>query len=81
MNSAPSPGYSLKISSPDNKSYTLQLAIKSEKLDISISNNSSIALSYNAYFTLDELYKLNRLQLKFHNGKFNYLFNLYIFKF
>ena len=60
MSSPPSPEYSMKITNSDNNSYTLSFSIKSEKLDISISNNSSIALSYNASFTYDELYKLNR---------------------
>ena len=59
MESAPSPNFSLKIKS-DNKSYNLQFSIKSDKLDISISNDSSISLSFNAAFTLDELSKLNK---------------------
>ena len=59
MESAPSANYSLKIKS-DNKTYDLKFAIKSDKLDISISNNSSISLSFNAAFTFDELLKLNR---------------------
>ncbi len=68
MESAPSANYSLKINS-ENKTYNLQFAIKSDKLDISISNNSSISLSFNAAFTFVELSKINRYFRQFDNLK------------
>ena len=77
MESAPSPNFSLKIKS-DNKSYNLQFSIKSDKLDISISNDSSIALSFNASFTFDELVKLNRYFRQFDSVLeiYNFIVNL-----
>ena len=77
MESAPSANYSLKIKS-DNKTYDLQFAIKSDKLDISISNNSSISLSFNAAFTFDELSKLNRYFRQFDTVLeiYNFIVNL-----
>ena len=65
MSSAPSPAFSLNIKTQDRKSYTLKFSIKSEKLDIQITNNSSLALSYNASFSSEELYKLNRFFRQF----------------
>jgi hypothetical protein len=77
MESAPSANYSLKIKS-DNKTYDLKFAIKSDKLDISISNNSSISLSFNAAFTFDELLKLNRYFRQFDTilEIYNFIVNL-----
>ena len=77
MESAPSANYQLKINS-DNKSYNLQFSIKSDKLDISISNNSSIALSFNASFTFDELLKLNKYFRQFDSilEIYNFIANL-----
>ena len=77
MESAPSPNFSLKINS-DDKSYNLQFSIKSDKLDISISNDSSIALSFNASFTFDELVKLNRYFRQFDSVLeiYNFIVNL-----
>ena len=77
MESAPSANYSLKIKS-DNKTYDLKFAIKSDKLDISISNNSSISLSFNAAFTFDELSKLNRYFRQFDSilEIYNFIVNL-----
>ena len=77
MESAPSANFSLKINS-DNKSYDLQFSIKSDKLDISISNNSSISLSFNAAFTFDELSKLNRYFRQFDTilEIYNFIVNL-----
>ena len=77
MESAPSANYSLKIKS-DNKTYDLKFAIKSDKLDISISNNSSISLSFNAAFTFDELLKLNRYFRQFDSilEIYNFISNL-----
>ena len=77
MESAPSANYSLKIKS-DNKTYDLKFAIKSDKLDISISNNSSISLSFNAAFTFDELLKLNRYFRQFDTVLeiYNFIVNL-----
>ena len=77
MESAPSANFSLKINS-DNKSYDLQFSIKSDKLDISISNNSSISLSFNAAFTFDELLKLNRYFRQFDSilEIYNFISNL-----
>ena len=77
MESAPSANYSLKIKS-DNKTYDLKFAIKSDKLDISISNNSSISLSFNAAFTFDELLKLNRYFRQFDSilEIYNFIVNL-----
>ena len=77
MESAPSANYSLKIKS-DNKSYALKFAIKSDKLDISISNDSSISLSFNAAFTLDELSNLNKYFRQFDSilEIYNFIVNL-----
>ena len=77
MESAPSANYSLKIKS-ENKTYDLQFAIKSDKLDISISNNSSLSLSFNAAFTFDELIKLNRYFRQFDTVLeiYNFIVNL-----
>ena len=77
MESAPSANYSLTINSK-NKSYNLKLSIKSEKLDISLSEESSIGLSYNASFTFDELLKLNRYFRQFDSilEIYNFIVNL-----
>ena len=77
VESAPVANFSLKINS-DNKSYDLQFSIKSDKLDISISNNSSISLSFNAAFTFDELLKLNRYFRQFDTVLeiYNFIVNL-----
>ena len=77
MESAPSPNFSLKIKS-DNKSYNLQFSIKSDKLDISISNDSPISLSFNAAFTLDELSNLNKYFRQFDSilEIYNFISNL-----
>ena len=56
------------------KRYNITISIKSEKLDLNISNNSSIALSYRASFTCEELYKLNRFFRQFDNVKEIYEF-------
>ena len=64
MNSAPSPDIqnsnSFQITNSEGKAYTLKFSIKSEKLEISVSSDSLISLSYKASFTADELLKLNR---------------------
>ena len=77
MESAPSANYSLKINSK-NKSYNLKLSIRSEKLDLSLSEESSIGLSYNASFTFDELLKLNRYFRQFDSilEIYNFIVNL-----
>ena len=77
VESAPVANFSLKFNS-DNKSYNLQFSIKSDKLDISISNNSSISLSFNAAFTFDELLKLNRYFRQFDSilEIYNFIVNL-----
>ena len=77
MESAPSANYSLTINSK-NKSYNLKLSIKSEKLDISLSEESSIGQSYNASFTFDELLKLNRYFRQFDSilEIYNFIVNL-----
>ena len=77
MESAPSANYSLTINSK-NKSYNLKLSIKSEKLDVSLSEESSIGLSYNASFTFDELLKLNRYFRQFDSilEIYNFIVNL-----
>jgi len=60
---------SIKIFTSDNKEYTIKFSIKSEKLDLNISNNSSVSLSYKALFTYDELCKLNRFFRQFDTVK------------
>ena len=77
VESAPVANFLMKINS-DNKSYNLQFSIKSDKLDISISNDSSISLSFNAAFTFDELVKLNRYFKQFDSiiEIYNFIVNL-----
>ena len=77
MESAPSANWALKINK-EKQSYNLKLSIKSEKLDISISNDSSIGLSYNASFNFDELLKLNKYFRQFDSilEIYNFIVNL-----
>ena len=77
MESAPSANYSLKINT-EKKSYNLKLSIKSEKLDLSLSEDSSIGLSYNASFNFDELLKLNKYFRQFDSilEIYNFIVNL-----
>ena len=77
MESAPSANWALKINK-EKQSYNLRLSIKSEKLDISISNDSSIGLSYNASFNFDELLKLNKYFRQFDSilEIYNFIVNL-----
>ena len=60
---------SIKILTSDNKEYTIKFSIKSEKLDLNISNNSSVSLCYKASFTYDELCKLNMFFRQFNTVK------------
>ena len=77
MESAPSANYSLKINT-EKKAYNLKLSIKSEKLDLSLSEDSSIGLSYNASFNFDELLKLNKYFRQFDSilEIYNFIVNL-----
>ena len=84
MDSNPAPDLqnckTFKIASSDDKSYSLKFSVKSEKIEIYISNNNSIYLSYKASFTIDELHKLNRYFRQFDtiNEAYDFLINLEI---
>ena len=82
MDSNPAPDLqnckTFKIASSDDKSYSLKFSVKSEKIEIYISNNNSIYLSYKASFTIDELHKLNRYFRQFDtiNEVYDFLINI-----
>ena len=82
MNSAPSPDMKnsnlIEITDSEGKAYTLTFSIKSEKLEISISNNSLIFSSFKASFTVDELYKLNKFFRQFDSVEeiYDFIINL-----
>ena len=82
MNSAPSPDMKnsnlFEITDSEGKAYTLTFSIKSEKLEISISNNSLIFSSFKASFTVDELYKLNKFFRQFDTVEeiYDFIINL-----
>ena len=82
MDSNPAPDLqnckTFKIASSDDKSYSLKFSVKSEKIEIYISNNNSIYLSYKASFTIDELHKLNKYFRQFDtiNEAYDFLINL-----
>ena len=64
MNSAPSPKenklFSLEILNPDKVLYRLKLSTESNKLEILITNDNLLSLSYKASFQIEDLNKLNR---------------------
>lgn len=82
MDSNPAPDLqnckTFKIASSDDKSYSLKFSVKSEKIEIYISNNNSIYLSYKASFTIDELHKLNKYFRQFDtiNEVYDFLINI-----
>jgi hypothetical protein len=82
MDSNPAPDLqnckTFKIASSDDKSYSLKFFVKSEKIEIYISNNNSIYLSYKASFTIDELHKLNKYFRQFDtiNEAYDFLINI-----
>ena len=82
MDSNPAPDLqnckTFKIASSDDKSYSLKFSVKSEKIEIYISNNNSIYLSYKASFTIDELHKLNKYFRQFDtiNEAYDFLINI-----
>ena len=68
MNSAPSPqpqSASFQIMNAERKSFTLKFSANSEKLDINITNNCSMFLSYKLSFKLDDFHKLNKFFRQF----------------
>ena len=64
MNSAPSAkesrSFSMQLVNSDNNPYTLKFAIVSNKLEITLSNDDSLSLSYKASFQIEDLHKLNK---------------------
>lgn len=82
MDSNPAPDLqnckTFKIATSDDKSYSLKFSVKSEKIEIYISNNNSIYLSYKASFTIDELHKLNKYFRQFDtiNEAYDFLINI-----
>ena len=81
MNSAPSPqpqSASFQIMNAERKSFTLKFSVKSEKLDINITNNSSFFLSYKLSFKVDDFYKLNKFFRQFDSVEeiYDFIVNL-----
>ena len=63
MSSTPSSNtnksFSLQIINSEEKSYTWKLSVVSNKLEIYISNDNFLSLSYKASFQIEDLNKLN----------------------
>ena len=82
MNSAPSPKenklFSLEILNPDKVLYRLKLSTESNKLEILITNDNLLSLSYKASFQIEDLNKLNRFFRQFDSVEevFYYLTDL-----
>lgn len=81
MNSAPSPqpqSASFQIMNAERKSFTLKFSVKSEKLDINITNNCSFFLSYKLSFKVDDFYKLNKFFRQFDSVEeiYDFIVNL-----
>ena len=51
---------SLQILSLDKNPYTIKLFVNSNKLEIFVSNDSSLSLSYKLSMTMDNFQKLNK---------------------
>ena len=67
MNSAPSPESesTFQIMNSERKLFTLKFYVKSSKLEICISNNYSMYLSYKVSLNVEELHKLNKFFRQF----------------
>ena len=52
--------FSMQLVNSDNNPYTLKFAIVSNKLEITLSNDDSLSLSYKASFQIEDLHKLNK---------------------
>ena len=57
--------YTIEILSFDKKAFTIKLSIVSNKLEIFISNDSSLSLSYKLSFSIDDFHKLNKFFKQF----------------
>ena len=82
MSSAPSPKtnqpFSLQVENSDKKQYTLKFSVSSNKLEIYLSNDDSLSLSYMASFQIEDLNKLNKFFRQFDSVEevFDYLVDL-----
>ena len=82
MSSAPSPKtnqpFSLQVENSDKKPYTLKFSVSSNKLEIYLSNDDSLSLSYMASFQIEDLNKLNKFFRQFDSVEevFDYLVDL-----
>ena len=80
MSSAPSPkaNFSLQILNSDNNPYTLKFSIASNNLEIYLSNDDSLSLSYKASFQIEDLHKLSKFFRQFDSVEevLDYIFDL-----
>jgi len=82
MSSAPSPKtsklFSLQIENEDKKLYTLKLSVASNKLEICITNDEFLSLSYMASFQIEDLNKINKFFRQFDSIEevFDYIVDL-----
>jgi len=82
MSSAPSPKtnklFSLQIENSDKKLYTLKLSVASNKLEICITNDEFLSLSYMASFQIEDLNKINKFFRQFDSVEevFDYIVDL-----
>ena len=70
--------YVLEILSFDKKSFTIKLTISLNKLEIFISNDSSLSLSYKLSFTINDFHKLNKYFKQFDSVEeiFNFIIGI-----
>ena len=70
--------FSLQIINPDKKLYTLKLSVVSNKLEIYVSNDDFLSLSYMTSFQIEDLNKLNKFFRQFDSVEevFDYIVDL-----
>ena len=70
--------YVLEILSFDKKSFTIKLTLSLNKLEIFISNDSSLSLSYKLSFTINDFHKLNKYFKQFDSVEeiFNFIIGI-----
>ena len=70
--------YTLEILTYDKKSFTIKFSVLLNKLEIFISNDSSLSLSYKLSLRIDDFYKLNKYFKQFDTVEeiFNFIIGL-----
>ena len=70
--------YTLEILTYDKKSFTIKFSVLLNKLEIFISNDSSLSLSYKLSLSIDDFYKLNKYFKQFDTVEeiFNFIIGL-----